>query len=258
MTAPLQAEATGQEFVYPVFRGHQFRVPLDVDSWPLAAIRASYRVDEAGTLLVNYLSVASALRLLLGEQWPEFQRVAPKRKHLGAATQAFAEAVGIGSRGDNDQVFGSLPWLLLVLEKWPLQVESDLDRFWGIDYTDRWLFQAGRRRLTLRKIYARLTNLPTDSALAIAMNDGKLHLSDAALVLMDLYQHGVGRGEPHPSRPKSAAQKAADAALAAQEEAARADYRKRSEKRTRRQEGVENARANARRAMKTEGAQSDG
>lgn len=249
VTTPLEAEAIGQEFIEADYRGHTFRVPVDVDSWPLASVRLSCLVDpKSQKLRVNHSAVSIALQWLLGDQWDEFLRVAPKRKHWVPATQVFADAVGIPARSDADQVFGALPWLLAVLDRWPEKVESDLDQFWGIDYGHRFLFQSGRRRLTLRKIHARLTNLPVDSALAIAMNDGKLHRSGVELVLMDLYR--VWTGKDHPSRPRSAEEVAAALAVAAQEEKARTEHRARQEKRDRRLSGAENAKANARRAQR--------
>lgn len=45
-------------------------------------------------------------------------------------------------------------------------MESDLSRFHGIDYRDRWRFdENGCRKLTIRMIGVRITSLPADSAL---------------------------------------------------------------------------------------------
>lgn len=121
-------------------------------------------------------------------------------------------------------------------------VESDLARFWATDYRDRWRFDTdGRRRLTLRQIHARLSHLPADSAIAIAMN----RRSPMELLLMDLYEPLAGR--PHPARPLTAEQVAERNAEAARQRKAREDYEKRRSASGHRgvPDGLANARANA-------------
>lgn len=252
---PQEAESLGQQFIEATFRGHVFRVPLDVDLWPLHLVRGCRlaKVDAAGNpieLIADKAAILEVLRRILGDQWDDFLWVATKRRHWVEASQVFAEAVGFGARNGADIAFGALPWLLAVLEEWPEKVESDLDRFWNIDYAHRWQFADGRRRLSLRKIHARLQNLPVDSAIAIALNKGRLHRSGAELVLMDLWElHANAR---HPSRPRSDAEIAAAALLEAQEAKAIADRAARNEKRRNRQSGVANARENARRQLRRE------
>lgn len=238
---PAEAEAVGQEFIEAAFSGTTFRLPLDVDSWPLALIRNSRGVKD-GKVVAHTPTVLAALQLLLGEQWSLFLSVAPKRRHLAEASNVFAAAVGIGGDGAADVAFGGIPWLLMILDSWPGKVESDLDQFWHIDYRDRWRF--GERRLTLRTIHTRMKNLPVDSAVAIAMNGGKLHKTGTELVLMDLYEVQTG-GRRHPSRPMSAAEIAQRDAEKAAEDKARAEYRQRQEKQGARQSGFDTARANA-------------
>lgn len=244
---PVEAEAVGQEFIEATFNGTDFQLPLDVDSWPLHLIRACRGVKD-GRIVTNPQAIVSALRVLLGDQWHAFLQVAPKRRHLTEASNVFAEAVGIDATIESDVAFGGIPRLLLIIDTWPGKVESDLDRFWQIDYGHRFLFQAGRRRLTLRKIHTRLSNLPVDSAVAIAMNDGKFHKSGTELVLMDLFEAQTGRR--HPSRPMSAAEIAARDAEKAEVDKARAEYRQRQEKKPTRQTAFEAARANAMEAQK--------
>lgn len=244
---PAEAEAVGQEFIQAAFNGGDFQLPLDVDSWPIHLIRNSRGMKD-GKIVPHTPTVLAALQILLGEQWPLFLSVAPKRRHLTEASNVFAEAVGIEADGAADVAFGAIPRLLAILETWPGKVESDLNRFWQLDYGHRFLFQSGRRRLTLRKIHTRISNLPTDSAVAIAMNGGKLHKTGTELVLMDLFEAQTGRR--HPSRPMSAAEIAQRDAEKAEVDKARAEYRQRQEKKPTRQTAFEAARANALEAQK--------
>jgi hypothetical protein len=197
----VQAEALGQEYVSVSFRGHDWRLPLDVDTWPLTPVQCSVG-SRNGEPVVNHAAVAEALEGILGDQWDHFVTVAKRRGDLTPASDAFAAAVGIGKTQERapdgrlfDRAFGAIPRLLAVLEAWPTAVESDLDRFWGIDYRDRWRFDGDRRRLTLRQIFARISHLPSDSALAIAMG----RRSPVELLLMDVYEPLAGR--VHPARP---------------------------------------------------------
>ncbi len=224
-------------------------MPLDVDLWPLHLIRNCRGFNaEHNRVEVNKAQVLAALRELLTDQWERFAKIAAQRD-LARAADAFAAAVGV-ERSDTapgDVAFGGIPRLLTVIEKWPGKVESDLNRFWNIDYRDRWRFDdTGQRRLTLRRIYARLSNLPADSALAIAMNDGKLHRTGAELLLMDLYE--VLAGRRHPSRTMTDEQIAERDAIAAADEKARTAYQERMAKREERQMNsmLKTARENAR------------
>ncbi len=133
------------------------------------------------------------MRELLGAQWPAFVAATPpKKRHLVPASNAFAAAVGVPADEGikTDIAFGGVPPRLLnLIDEWPGKVESDLNRFWHIDYRDRWRFtRRGQRKLTLRQIHERLSNLPVDSALAIAINNGRLHYTNTDLLLMDLFE----------------------------------------------------------------------
>jgi hypothetical protein len=143
-----------------------------------------------------------------------------------------------------DRVWGAIPRVLAVLDTWPEAVESDLNRFWGIDYRDRWRFDpAGNRLLTLRQIFARISHLPADSALAIEMG----RRSPAELLLMDIYEPLAGR--VHPARPLSPAQLEERRVKEEQKAKALAEYERRRELQGHRQVPVAlaTARANARR-----------
>lgn len=85
-------------------------------------------------------------------------------------------------------------------------MEADLARFYGIDYRDRWRHDDnGRRRLTLRMIYVRLSHLPPESAVMTLERDSKpvwsveAHLlDDVRMVLSSSEKHPA---RPHPDRP---------------------------------------------------------
>ena len=198
----VRAEAIGEEHVTATYMGREWRVPLDVDTWPLTPVRFSVG-SLNGEPVINHVAVAEALEGILGDQWDEFVTVAKRRRDLAPAADVFADAVGLGKTQERapdgrlfDRVFGAIPRILSVLETWPTAVESDLNRFWNIDYRDRWRFDAdGRRKLTLRQINARILHLPTDSALAVEMG----RRSPTELLLMDIYEPLAGR--PHPARP---------------------------------------------------------
>lgn len=184
---------------------------------------------------------------LLGEQFDAFCEAVPTRAGLVPASHAVAAAVGIGRdiTADRwDKAFGAIPRLLAVLEHWPGAVESDLNRFWNLDYRDRFRFdKRGRRRLTLRQIHARLSHLPADSALAVSMN----RRSPVELLLMDIYEPLAGR--VHPARPLTEAQLAERKAEAAAKAKALADYEARRHARGDRiTTGLAAARANAQRS----------
>jgi hypothetical protein len=247
-TDPLEAEALGEEFVTATHLGRAWRIPADVDTWPLDYVRYSIGYTKDGKSIVNHIAIAQALEELLGDQWDDFMIAAPRRRDLIPASQAFAAAIGIGAsnqRGPDgqlvDRAFGSVPRLLAVLASWPTAVESDLARFWNLDYRDRWRFEDGRRRLTLRQIHARLSHLPTDSALAVEMG----RRSPVELLLMDIYEPLAHR--VHPARPLTPEQAAERHAEANAKTKARADYEARrvAQGHRRVSAGLENARANA-------------
>lgn len=241
---PIRAEALGQDTVTAAFAGRQWRVPLDVDTWPLQHIRQCLGVGPDGRILVNHGAVVLALEALLADQFQSFLEAAPLRGQLVPASHALAEAVGVGRAHDAlsdryDKAFGAILRTLTVIETWPTAVESDLNRFWGLDYRDRFRFDKhGRRKLTFRQIHARICHLPADSALAVEMN----RRSPMELLLMDLYEPLAGR--PHPARPLTPEQAAERHAEAEKARKARADYE------ARRGRGgidaaLQNARANA-------------
>lgn len=241
---PARAEALGEDVVTATHLGREWRIPLNVETWPLDQIKTSLYVGPDRDIVVNHIAVADGLSRLLGEQWDAFTEAAPRRRDLVPATNAFAAAVGFptGPSRDGlpDKAWGAIPRLLAVLEAWPTAVESDLHRFWGIDYRDRW-----RGTLTLRQIHARLSHLPADSALAIAMG----RRSPVELLLMDIYEPLAGRA--HPARPLTPEQLAERQAEAAAKAKALADYEaRRAARGDRVSTGLANARENAERSLK--------
>lgn len=90
----------------------------------------------------------------------------------------------------------------------PDAVEADLQiRCNGVDYRDRWRFDAnGRRILTLRRIGVLLRGLPPDCETARA--EGSSGRTNVEILLMDLWS--ATTGELHPFYPKNS--KAADPA----------------------------------------------
>lgn len=223
-----------------------------MEGWPLKAVRGSVAVQSGGKVVVDHVAIVTACEGLLGDQFEAFCDAASTRGKLIPASHAFAEAVGIGrSRdvyGDQwDKAFGAIPRLLALLDAWPTAVESDLHRFWGIDYRDRWRFDSdGRRRLTLRQIHARLSHLPADSALAVSMG----RRSPMELLLMDIYEPLANR--VHPARPLTPAQLAERNAEAEAKAKAMADYEaRRAARGDRLPDRLRAARENARRSRGT-------
>ena len=253
--SPVEAEALGRDTVTATFAGRQWRIPADVETWPLDLIRRCIGFNKERRSRLNHIVIAQALEQILGDQWDEFiTTAAPQRRHLAPASQRFAAAAGLpagheidGHGEPLDRVFGALPRLLSVIETWPGAVESDLNRFWNLDYRDRWRFDGnGNRLLTLRRIYTRISHLPADSALAMEMG----RRSPVELLLMDVYEPLAGR--VHPARPLTPAQIAERNAEAAAKAKAMADYENRRTARGDRvKTSLDTARANAQRTRGT-------
>lgn len=74
-------------------------------------------------------------------------------------------------------------------------MEADLQRFYGIDYRDRW---RDGGRLTLRRLYVLLANLPPESALAALERDGKPDIRLEHVMLGDIWQATARSRKPHP------------------------------------------------------------
>lgn len=98
-------------------------------------------------------------------------------------------------------------------------MEADLSRFHRLDLRDlHRRDEQGRRALTLRMIWVRIHYLPSDSALAIAENDGKRPWSATESLLADIWElkaneHRDPKKSPqpirHPKRPAANPQRSA-------------------------------------------------
>lgn len=240
---PVEAEATGQQYVVATYAGHDFKLMLDVEHWPLDLIAVSVGLNKDAELVSNPSTVGCALERLLGDQWSGFLQAFPRRRALVPASRAFATAVGFAG-GPLDLAFGGLPRLLATLRHRGDAVEATLGDL-GLDYRDRWRFdELGQRRLTLRQIHVRLEHAPRTSALSVAMNDGKELHSNTDLLLMDLFE--AITKVAHPSRPLTAAQLAERKKEGRKKKTVSAavdDYYVRQK--SRKQRAVETARANA-------------
>ncbi|MGI5222169.1 hypothetical protein [Nocardia sp. CA-290969] len=123
----------------------------------------------------------------------------------------------------------------------PNLVEADLDRFFHRDLRDLWRFdEQGRRKLTLRQIYARITHgLPHNSALAIDANGGRMPWTLSDHLLADIWgleaKQLAGKKAPkdHPGRPRTKKAVSSDPRRAEKMRAAR---RRRAAIRARRQQ----------------------
>jgi hypothetical protein len=198
MTGAAESEATGQTVIVAPYRGRDYKLPADAETWPLALIAASVGVNTKGQLVTDYPTTAHALTVLLDDQWPDFLRAFPQRRHLAPASTAFAAAAGFTAQ-PGDLAFGPLPRLLATLQLWPDAVEATLTAA-GLDYLDRWRYtDDGRRRLTLRRIHVHLSCAPPDSALATAQNGNRPPFTATDLLLMDVFE-AVARSV-HPARP---------------------------------------------------------
>lgn len=85
-------------------------------------------------------------------------------------------------------------------------MEADLQRFYRVDYRDRWRRDAdGRRLLTSRRIGVLLRHLPPESSTAHIHRDMEPYWSVEAHLLDELRMAWVGTKQhppkPHPQRP---------------------------------------------------------
>lgn len=73
-------------------------------------------------------------------------------------------------------------------------MEADLLHYYNVDYLDRW-----RGRLTLRRIFVLVRNLPSDSSVWAALRDGPDWTLEAHL--LDDLRLALTGSKPHPTRP---------------------------------------------------------
>lgn len=183
-------EAAGAEAVTFDFRGREVTVPLDVGRWPAALVRTR--------------PLAAVLDLLGGRAVATLG-LDPVLDDARELSDAMAAAAGVERLPETpaapDQWFGGLPTLLWLLDAFEADAASDLRRFWGINYRDR--FTGG---LSLREIWTYLRRLPADSAIARATNGGKEQWTELMFVTAGVYQALTGKVYPgRPMRPEELA-----------------------------------------------------
>lgn len=95
-----------------------------------------------------------------------------------------------------------------MLREHPDAIEADLQRFYRVDYRDRWRSdERGLPRLTLRRIRVLVKHLPADAACVEVLNDGKQVWSRTDQLLDEIRRRldrlgGVKRPKADPSRPR--------------------------------------------------------
>lgn len=149
-------EALGERHVTFQWRRVALTIPLRLEDWPLAPLRAGRYFAGVDALLNN-------------QPIPPADPLVDDYREL---SDAMAEACGVGRLPEQppapDAWFGGVPRLLHLLRDYEDDVASDLQRFWHIDYRDR--FTGG---LTMRRIWSCVRRSQPTSALAIAGNYGR-------------------------------------------------------------------------------------
>lgn len=205
MSSAAQLEALGADEAVFVWRGREVTVPLDVGRWPAASVRFQ-------PVLAVVEILGSRAAAVLGPD-----AVLDDAREL---SDAMAAAVGIERLPETpaaaDQWFGGVQTLLWLLTDFEADVASDLRRFWGVDYKDR--FTGG---LSLREIWTYLRRLPIGSAVARAINGGNEQWTELMYIGAGIYQAITGKVYPgRPLRPAELA-KALEAVQAQADHAAR-------------------------------------
>lgn len=72
-------------------------------------------------------------------------------------------------------------------------MEADLQRYYQVDYRDRW-----RGDLTLRRLHVLVTNLPAESSTSAALNGGFVPLSRSESLLAEVWQAAARSKRRHP------------------------------------------------------------
>ncbi len=188
MSDAARLEALGADRAEFEFHGRQVSVALDVGRWP-------------ADLVVSH--PLAAVLSLLGDQ--DVIGPASPLDDARALSEAMAEAVGVARLPEcpaaPDEWFGGVPTLLRILRDFEPDVESDLRRFWGVEYKARFTGQ-----LSLREIWSYLRRLPAASSIAIADNSGKEKWTEIMFIGAGIYQALTGQVYPgRPLRPEELA-----------------------------------------------------
>lgn len=149
-------EALGERYVTFQWRRVALTIPLRLEDWPLAPLRAG-----------QYFAGVDAL--LNGQPIPPDEPLVDDYREL---SDAMAHACGVARMPEEhaapDAWFGGVPRLLRLLRDYEDDVASDLQRFWNIDYRDRFTGD-----LTMRRIWSLVRRSQPTSALAVADNGGR-------------------------------------------------------------------------------------
>lgn len=190
-------EAIGESAVVFEFRGHTITIPRALENWPLDAIRGAAAEAVPGRAL------RFALDILLAGQTAGPLTCVDDYVEL---SHRMADAVGVSPLPETPvqpaDVFGGVPTLLDLLDNNEDDVASDLRRFWGVVYADRW-----RGSLTLREIWTFIRRLPVDGVTARARNGGKEVWQLGHYIAAAVWEQRSGR--MYPGRPHTAAEIAA-------------------------------------------------
>lgn len=184
-----QLEAEGAAVVTFDYRGAAVTIPLAIELWPCEAIVAG--------------RVAHAVRALLAGNTAPVMRT---RGDVFELSHRMADAAGVSPLPESSPIdgvgFGAVPLLLALLAAYPDDIASDLRRFYGVDYADRWRADPP---LTLRQIWVYMRRLPADSSLAVARNRGREVWRATNYQLADLWSRWSG-GARYPGRPVTEAE----------------------------------------------------
>ena len=191
-------EALGEPVVRFRWRAHDLSIPRALEDWPLDLIRAGRHVDAVETLLNGQTAPIP----LYGDAVALADAMA-----AAAGAQRLPEAKPARRFGTN--IFGAVPLLLFLLDTYEDDIASDLRRFWGVDYADRW-----RGDLTLRQIWTYIRRSQPTSALAIARNGGHELWTKQAVITAQVWERLAG--QVYVGRPMT--REEIDAALAKQRE----------------------------------------
>ncbi|WVX89088.1 tail assembly chaperone [Gordonia phage Hibiscus] len=179
---------------------HTFTVPADPQDWPGSVLHA----------LENRKALTAIEGLLGARAWSVVKHW--KMRDINRLYERVAEEGGFAPQGANTKgtAGGKLAALLVTLRHKSNLVEADLSRYHRLDLRDLWRRdEQGRRKLTTRMIYARLSHgLPSSSALAIDENGGNWPWSLTDHLIADLYfETKIGRlgkkAKDHAGRPKT-------------------------------------------------------
>jgi hypothetical protein len=183
MSHAARLEAEGAHEATFDFRGVAVTIPLDIAAWPVPLVRTH---PLAATLA------------LLGEQADTALGPRPLLDDARELSDAMAAAAGVARLPETpaapDSWFGGVQTLLWLLDDYEDDVASDLKRFWGVDYADRFT-----GTLTLRRIWTYIRRLPATSALARAVNGGNEQWTELMYIAAAVYQALTGK--VYPGRP---------------------------------------------------------